>query len=182
MSKNIGYINLDRRILDWEHFKDHKAFKLFCVILLLAEYEDTELPDGTELERGQLAISTRKLAEISGLTHKEVRAQLRALERTHETAQLATRKNTIITVLNYDKYQYEGTAEGTQKGTQKGTVCREKEEKEREEKQKRKNKEEIRDIKKFSKNGRARANIIKDSPSFDIEEIERKMMFEDPIP
>lgn len=122
MAKNIGFISLDRKILEWEHFKDHKTFKLFAVLLLLAEYKDTVLPDGTVLKRGQVMTSTRKLAEISGLTHKEVRAHIRALERTQEVAQLPSPKNTIVTVLNYDKYQNKGTQKGTEKGTLKGTL------------------------------------------------------------
>lgn len=179
MSKN-GYIVLDRRIMEWEHFKDHKTYTLFTVLLMLAEYEDRVLPDGTELKRGQLATSLQELADKSFLTVKEVRARIWAMERTKEILNVSSRKNRIITVLNYDRYQLGNDDEGKEMGKEMGKDSREKEEKREKEKQKERNKEEIRDIKKFLKNGRARANIIKSEPNFDIESIERAMSFETP--
>ena len=121
-NRHNGFIKIDRQIIEWEHFKDHKTFKLFIVLLLLAAYEDTTAPDGTELKRGQVLTSLKRLSEISGLTVKEIRARLWTMERTKETANLSSSKNRIITVLNYDKYQNKGKDLGKDLGKEKGNI------------------------------------------------------------
>ena len=122
MSKHgyAGFIKLDRRILDWEHFKDHKTFKLFITLLLLANHEDGITEDGAVIKRGQVMTSLNSLSKITGLTHKEVRARLWAMERSKELANLSSPKNRIITVLNYSKYQDKGKALGKDLGKDLG--------------------------------------------------------------
>ena len=104
-NRHNGFIKIDRQIIEWEHFKDHKTFKLFIVLLLLAAYEDTTAPDGTKLKRGQVLTSLKKLSEISGLTVDEIRPRICTMICTKELTNLSSPKNRIITVLNYDKYQ-----------------------------------------------------------------------------
>lgn len=117
-----GFIKIDRQILEWEHFKDHKTYKLFTVLLILAAYEDTTTKDGTKLKRGQLITSIRSLAKICGLSVTETRTRILTLISTHEIAQQTSAKNTIITVLKYEKYQNHSTQNNTQNNTKNSTI------------------------------------------------------------
>ena len=107
MSKHgyAGFIKLDRRILDWEHFKDPKTLSLFITLLLLANHKTVKMDDGTVLKRGQVMTSLKSLSYITGLSFQEIRTRLLTMSSTKELTNLSSSKNRIITLINYDKYQ-----------------------------------------------------------------------------
>lgn len=123
MSKHgyAGFIKLDRRILDWEHFKDPKTLSLFITLLLLANHKTVKMDDGTVLKRGQVMTSFRSLSRITGLSLQEVRTQLSTLSLTQEITRVSSSKNSIITLINYDKYQTANTANNTANNTEINT-------------------------------------------------------------
>lgn len=104
MEKNETFIKLNRKILNWGWYKDVNTFKLFIHLLLKANFKDSMFM-GQTIKRGQLVTSLSKLAGQSGLTIKSVRTALFHLKTTKEVAISTTPKFSIITIVNYEKYQ-----------------------------------------------------------------------------
>lgn len=125
-NKKKNNIVLWRSIMDWEYYTDLPTCHLFLHCLMKANYTEKQWR-GLTIERGQFITSIRKLAGHTGLTEKQVRTSLNKLKRAHCVAQLATPNYSVITVLNYDKYQKVGTPKGKRRaheghteGTQQG--------------------------------------------------------------
>lgn len=128
MNENNGYIKIHRKFLDWEWYADINTKVVFLHCLLMANWKDGRFM-GYEIPRGSFATSYANLAEQTGLTKKQIRTALEHLKRTQEVALKRTPKFSIITVINYCKYQDDDTDKGTQgadeghtKGTQGATI------------------------------------------------------------
>ena len=106
-----GFIQLHRKLLEWEWYDDTPTFKLFIHFLLKANYTDKKWR-GIDIKRGQFLTSTSKLSQETGLTQKQVRKSIEKLIKTGEVGKVTTSRNTIITVLSYNKYQKEGKPKG----------------------------------------------------------------------
>ncbi len=123
-----GRVSLDRSITRWRWYKDGNAARLFIHCILMANYADT--PWGNiVLHRGEFATSYERLSNDLGLTVKEVRTALGKLKRTGEVACTSTSKYTVISIPNYDLYQYLGNQTGSQRaiegqaeGKQRATI------------------------------------------------------------
>ena len=76
-----GWIKLHRRLLGWEWHKDANTLSVFVHLLLLAAHKPHEV-DGITLEAGQVLISLRKLATLTGLSFQNVRTALAHLQLT----------------------------------------------------------------------------------------------------
>lgn len=101
-----GYIKLHRKITNWEWYKDSNTFRVFIHILLNANRKPDMWHD-REIKRGQWVTSRNKLAEQLHLTDNQVRTALHHLQITKEITIETTKTYTLITVENYDFYQYE---------------------------------------------------------------------------
>lgn len=99
-----NYIKIDRKILEWEWYKNLNTCRLFFHILLKANWKDGRF-EGKEINRGSFVTSVKKLAEETELTEEEVRTALKHLICTGEITKQTTNKYTVITVSNYDLYQ-----------------------------------------------------------------------------
>jgi hypothetical protein len=74
-----------------------------------------------ELSRGQIGYSELTLSERWKWSRGKVRRFLRELENDQMLATSQDNKTTVVTVLNYDKYQGDGPNNGTANGTASGT-------------------------------------------------------------
>lgn len=99
-----GWVKVHRAMRDWEWKKDPFMVALFMDLLLKANYKDTRF-EGMEIKRGQLVTSLRALSEDTGLTIRQVRTCLSKLEKTNEITQKSTHKFTLLTIVNFDKFQ-----------------------------------------------------------------------------
>lgn len=70
-----------------------------------------------DLKRGQYAAATRGLAEVWGWKHGKVRRFLDKITADGNIGTLATHGATIITICNYDSYQFTPKSENTQTDT-----------------------------------------------------------------
>ena len=102
-----GYICLYRKMLDWRWMQEPLTAHLFTCLLLLANQEEGWLYKGLQLHAGQLITSYDRLAEVSGLTPKEVRMRMSRLQRSGELELVSTRQGTLVTIVNYSCYQFE---------------------------------------------------------------------------
>ena len=92
-------------------------------LLMLAEWKDKDvIAKGSivHLKRGQVGRSILWLAERWGWDRKRVRRFLKILETQKMATTESTTKGTIITIENYDKYQFQGTTDEPTDGTSMG--------------------------------------------------------------
>lgn len=99
-----GYILLQRKIFDWEWWSDINTYRLWTVILLLANHDERTW-HGIKVGRGQLITSYKSLSEKSGLSVQSVRTSINRLKSTGEITCKPTNKFTLITIEKYDEYQ-----------------------------------------------------------------------------
>lgn len=99
-----GYIRLHRQFLEWEWYSDINVSRLFLHLLLKVNYE-TKRWQGVEIYPGQIVTSSFHLSAETGLTRQQVRTALDKLKKTGEINQRTTSQYTIITILNWDKWQ-----------------------------------------------------------------------------
>ena len=108
-----GWIKLHRKFNQWEWRDSPKTVSLFIHLLLSANHEDKKWR-GILVKRGQLITSLSHLSRDINVSVKSVRVGLNNLKRTNEVAIETTSRYSLIELLNWDKYQVEGTPEGNQ--------------------------------------------------------------------
>lgn len=129
MSKDTGWIKLHRKIQD----NDNYFCEPFCRnmawvdMLLLANHDENFFRvRGIRItvKRGQIGYTSEKLAERWRWSRGKV---LRFLKELQDDKQIVQQKNnitTLISIINYHKYQADGTAEYTANRTTDGTAER----------------------------------------------------------
>ena len=111
-NKKSGYILLYRSLLEWEWADDPLTFSLYVRLLLKANHTDVEWHNIT-IKRGQLVTSYSKLSSECGMTYKQIRGSLNKLKRAGCVAYNAMPKFGLVTCLNYDAYQPQGSQRAT---------------------------------------------------------------------
>lgn len=114
-----GFIKLYRKVLDWEWYDDIPTTRLFFHLLLTVNFKKT-VWKCVELPAGSRVTSVAKLANETGLTEKQIRGCLMKLERAKCVAKSSTPNYSVITVLNWEQYQFKGQTIGQTKGEQQG--------------------------------------------------------------
>lgn len=104
MSEPSTYIKLDRNILTWGWYTDASTVRLFIHIILKANIKECTFL-GVAVKRGQLVTSYSSLAKELNLSIKSVRTALKHLKETGEVAITIYPKFSLISVVNYDRYQ-----------------------------------------------------------------------------
>ena len=99
-----GFIQLHRKLKEWEWYTDIPCKTLFIHCLLSANFKEKKWR-GIDVKKGSFISSIQHLSDESGLSVQEVRTALKKLESTGEISKESTNKNTIITVCKYDDYQ-----------------------------------------------------------------------------
>lgn len=94
-------------MLDWEWASDSLTFSLFVHLLLMANSDEGWRWKGMEFKAGQMVTSVAQLAECTGLTPKQVRYRLELLAKSGELQVEGHAKYSIITITNYNEYQFE---------------------------------------------------------------------------
>lgn len=137
-----GTFSVDRDIFRHQLFDDGAPFsrrEAWLWLIAEAAYKPRSVRivgKTYDLERGQLAVSTRYLAEVWRWSHAAVRRFLEALRAAQDRHTSGTETGTpdgpmigthggtgitIITISNYNKFQPEAKQPGTPSGTQDGT-------------------------------------------------------------
>ena len=114
-----GYIKLHRSILKWEWYSDINTQVVFLWLLLNANWEDSRYR-GYEVPKGSLIAGRKRIAKELKISERSVRTSLEHLKSTNEITIKSTNKFSVITIVNWEKYQgYE--EESTNKLTNKLT-------------------------------------------------------------
>ena len=115
-----GFVKLHRKILDWEWYDDPKTFKLFMHLILTVNIKSSTW-HGIEIPAGSRVFSYRKLANELLFTEREIRTHLNRLIKTHTVTQYSTPNYSVITVVNWDLYQFNRHSERQTNDTQSDT-------------------------------------------------------------
>lgn len=104
MAEKSTFIKLDRNIIKWRWYQNANTMRVFLHLLITANVADHDFETIT-VHRGQRIISYGKLGKELKMTSREVRTAIEHLKTTNELTSLSTPQYTIITILNYDRYQ-----------------------------------------------------------------------------
>lgn len=105
-----GFIKIERKILEWEWYKDEHTKNFFFHCLLKANWKEGKFK-GITIERGQFVASLPVLSDELSLTVSEIRTAIKHLKSTGEITVKTHPKFSVFTVVNYDLYQCESQAE-----------------------------------------------------------------------
>jgi len=126
-----GYVKLFRKVLDNPHASNPLWLAIWNFLLLRATHKPVTMRISGEdrvLNPGELVCSCRKIASFFEINKDTVHRILVTMEKDSMIRRKIHPRKTIFTVLNWDSYQVqqtaEGTAEGTAVGTQMGTLTR----------------------------------------------------------
>lgn len=99
-----GFVKIYRQIIKWGWYRDVPVKVLFLHCLFMANYQQANWY-GKTIERGSFITSIEELSQQTGLTVQNTRTALKKLISTGEITKKSTNKYTVITVVNYDKFQ-----------------------------------------------------------------------------
>ena len=135
----LGWLKLHRQLLEWEWYKCIFTTRLFLHVLMKANYRQQN-ERGVIVEIGELMTTVQSLSMETGLTVKQVRTCLNRLISANCVACKTTNKYTILSIVNYNKYQdaeekrankktskkaNEGQTKGKQEPTTKNYILKE---------------------------------------------------------
>lgn len=106
--KEIGYVKLSRRLLSNPIFKKPAYLSVWLYLLLRAQHEESSFIWNNQrqvLKKGQLLTGRKKIAQFTGLAESQIYKILKYLELEQQIEQQKTTKYTVITIVNWDKYQ-----------------------------------------------------------------------------
>ena len=122
MQRLNGFVKVHRKLVQWGWYQDYVVKDLFLHLLLTASFQESQWM-GRTIEKGQVITSYAHLAEELGFSVKQIRTALNKLKSTGEVASESTNRYTIITVVNWEKYQvleFDEASEGANKGQAEG--------------------------------------------------------------
>lgn len=111
-----GWIKVYREFTSWEWYSDVNVSRVFFHLLLTVNHKETKW-QGQVIGVGQRVTSLQHLADETGLSVQNVRTALNKLKSTGEITSRSTNKNTVISIVNWGKYQDEGFPDNTQDNT-----------------------------------------------------------------
>ena len=107
-----GWISIYRQIQEHWIWKSKEPFdkrSAWIDLLLMVNYQKEKIEfDNTivEVDKGQRITSLEKLANRWGWSRHKVSDFLNRLEQEHMLVQVRDKKKTLISIENYDKYQF----------------------------------------------------------------------------
>ena len=118
---NDGYIKLHRSILQWEWWDDPNTTRVFIWLLLNAQWEDSRY-HGYDVPRGSLVTSYASIAKNTKISVKAARVAINHLKMTGEVALKGQAHFSIVTIVNWDKFQGYEEEEGKHQGNHLGSL------------------------------------------------------------
>jgi predicted transcriptional regulator len=103
-----GWVCVHRQLLDNPIFKNDKLFRVFMFCLLRAQHAagDQLVGDSVvHLKAGQLATGRIAISDKTGLSQQNVRTAISKLEKLGILTIKPTTKYSVITMINWEKYQ-----------------------------------------------------------------------------
>ena len=108
-----GFIVIDRCVREWKWFGISNAMNLWFYLLVNAQWKDSHFL-GHEVPRGSLWTSVGRIASETDMSEKTVRNWLKKFEEAGQIIVKGANKGTLISVINYAKYQDRTDEKGKQ--------------------------------------------------------------------
>ena len=105
---NDGWICLHRKILDHPLYKDSQFIHIWIYLLLNATHKHRKARfkgETIELKPGQLITGRLSISKVTGVHPSKVQRVLKMLNIDHQIEQQACNVNSLITIVNWDRYQ-----------------------------------------------------------------------------
>ena len=102
--ENLGWIKLHNKFLKWEWIDNPSMVALFIHLLLNANYQEKNW-HGQIIKPGQLIFGRKAMAKRTGLSEQTIRTCITKLKSTNEITSETNYQYTIITIVNWHKYQ-----------------------------------------------------------------------------
>lgn len=100
----MGYIKLDHALKDWQYYGVQPMTSVWVDILLNASYKDNFVY-GILLKKGQCLVGRSSGGQRLGITESVYRGCIKRLKLANQITTEKTNKGTVITVINWEKYQ-----------------------------------------------------------------------------
>ena len=108
-----GFIKLHRKLIKWGWYTDNVVKGVFLHLLLTANYEPTEW-QGRTLLPGQVVTGRKRLASDLDFSEQQIRCALTKLKSTNEITIETTNKFSVITLVNWEEYQFNDNSNNQQ--------------------------------------------------------------------
>ena len=118
-NKDLGFIKLHRKFLDWEWW-GHPAETILFLYLLCSVSIKPIVIDGHKYPAGTTETTLRQLErDLGKFSLKNIRTALDHLEGTGEIVRKTTNKKTVITIVKWRKYQPSTSQSGKQTASER---------------------------------------------------------------
>ena len=108
MEKEKGWVKIHRKLLENPISSKPEYFSVWVHLLLMANHKPTSFIwnyKKQELKEGQLLTGLKALSRETGVSQGTLYRILKYLEREGQIKMQTTTKYTVITILNWEKYQ-----------------------------------------------------------------------------
>lgn len=112
-----GWIKLHRKILDSKYGCNLELSGLFDRLLLMANHKEGFTADGTKILPGQFMTSQIELSKKFKTSRTKMQRMLEKLQKAEQIGLLPSPKNTIITIVNWERYQLDEHQAGNERAT-----------------------------------------------------------------
>lgn len=99
-----NWIKVYRKLGEWEWHDSPEMVTMWIHLLIFANTKETKW-HGQTIGRGQMATSLQRLADLTGLSVRQVRTCLDRLESSGCVTNKATNSHRVITICNFESYQ-----------------------------------------------------------------------------
>lgn len=99
-----GWVQLHRKLLEWEWFTSPKHLQVFIALLLKANHKENKWM-GVEVKEGQLITGLLQLSEDTKLSRSTVNRILDDLVKSGDIFRHPTNKYSLITIIRWKDYQ-----------------------------------------------------------------------------
>ncbi len=117
MEEYKGFIQIHRQMVNWEWYDDTVTKCVFLHLLLTANFKATKW-HGVDLRPGELIASYGSLANKLKMGVQQIRTAIDKLKLTGEVAIKTTNKFSVITIVNWDKYQSKPNQNSSKRASQ----------------------------------------------------------------
>lgn len=101
----MGWIGINRDIINSSIYKDHGAMRVLLHLLLTVNYSAVEW-QSIVIDRGETVTSLKRLSEELGMSKNTLLKSLSTLEAAGEISKATTSKYTLLRVINYDYWTH----------------------------------------------------------------------------
>ncbi len=111
------WLRLYRQSIDSQVFANAELWRLWCWLLMRAAWKPWWSKDGTKIEPGQLMLGRSSAAKTLKMSKSKIYRLLKLLEKMRQIEQISNSRGTVVTIVNWSRYQSDKSDDRTDIGT-----------------------------------------------------------------